>query len=140
MAVKPASQWASNWSGSSAKASGNYVAGIQAYSGDWASATVAAQGLMLQNVTQAIQNGRWSTGVQRAGTTKWKQMSEQKSTNYVTGFSAGGNNYAAAAAKLQPFLSSAVAALPARGDINQNLQRSAALALALHQQRGNFKA
>jgi hypothetical protein len=95
---------------------------------------------MLQNVTQAVQSGRWSSGVQRAGTTKWKQMSEQKSTNYVTGFSAGGNNYASAAAKLQPFLASAVAALPARGDINQNLTRSAALAMALHQQRGNFKA
>ncbi len=140
MAVKPASQWGANWAGSSAKASSNYSAGIQGYTGDWASATVAAQPQMLQNVTAAIQNGSWANGVQRAGTTKWKQMSEAKAPNYSQGFMAGANNYAAAAAKLQPFLSSAVQALPPRGDINQNLQRSAALALALHQQRGNFKA
>jgi len=37
-------------------------------------------------------------------------------------------------------MANAVAALPPRGDINANLNRSAALAMALHNQRGNFKA
>lgn len=140
MAVKPASQWGTNWQASAGRAQQNFAAGVEGYTGDWAGATVAQEGAMLQGVTQAVTNGSWRNGVSRVGTNGWKAATAAKAANFGVGFNAGVNKYNAAAAKLQPYLASAVASLPPRGDINQNLGRSAALAMALHSQRGNFKA
>lgn len=140
MAVKPASAWSSNWTGSSGRATTNYQTGVEAYNGDWAGATTAQQATMQANWLQSLANGTWANGVNNKGTSGWKQDTVAKMANYGVGFQAGANRYAAAAAKLQPFISNAVGSLPPRGDINANLQRSAALALALHAQKGNFKA
>ena len=138
MAVKPASAWASNWSGSSARATTNYQTGVEAYNGDWAGATVSQQATMQANWLQSVQNGTWANGVNNKGTSGWKNDTVAKMANYGVGFSAGNAAYSAAAAKLQPFMQNAVNSLPPRGDINQNLQRSAALALALHNAKGSF--
>lgn len=133
MAVKPASAWASAWTGSSGRATTNYTAGVTAYTGDWAAATTAQQAVMQQNWLTSLSNGTWAAGVNSTGTQGWKTATEAKSANYGVGFQAGSANYSAAANKLQPFVASAVASLPPRGDINANLQRSAAFAMALHQ-------
>lgn len=140
MAVKPASTWSQNWSGSSGRATTNYQAGVEAYNGDWAGATTAQQATMQANWLQSLSNGTWANGVNNKGTNGWKSDTVAKMANYGVGFTAGASNYSAAASKLQPFLVNAVNSLPARGDINANLQRSNALALALHAQKGNFKA
>jgi len=140
MAVKPASTWSSNWSGSSGRATTNYQAGVEAYNGDWAGATIAQQATMQANWLQSLANGSWANGVNSVGTSGWKSQTVAKQANYGVGFTAGASKYAASAAKLQPFMASAVGALPPRGDINANLQRSAALAMALHNNRGQFKA
>jgi len=142
MAVKPASTWASNWSGSAGRATTAYNAGVQAYSGDWAAATTAQQATMQQNWLNSLANGTWAAGVTNTGTQGWKNATEAKAPNYGTGFQAGASKYQQAANKLQPAVSSIVASLPARGDINANLQRSAAFAMALHQQaaNGQFRA
>lgn len=142
MAVKPAAQWGQNWTASAPRAATNYQAGVEAYTGDWAGATTAQQATMQQNWLTSIQNGSWAAGVNSTGTTGWKQATVAKVANYGVGFNAGATEYNQAAAKLQPFLSTAVASLPPRGDINANLQRSAALALALHQaaSTGQFRA
>ena len=140
MAVKPASAWSSNWTGSAGRATTNYTAGVDAYNGDWAVATTAQQATMQANWLSSLANGTWANGVNNTGTSGWKSATVAKQANYGVGFQAGGNKYAAAAAKLQPFMANAVAALPARGDITQNLQRSAALAMALHNAKGQFKA
>lgn len=141
MAVKPASAWGQNWTASAGKASANYQTGVEAYNGDWAGATTAQQATMQSNWLAAISNGSWAAGVNARGTNGWKQATVAKMANYGTGFQAGASNYNTAAAKLQPFLVNAVASLPPRGDINANLQRSAALAMALHQAAttGQFK-
>lgn len=140
MAVKPASAWSSAWTGSSARATTNYTAGVDAYNGDWAGATTAQQAVMQQNWLQSLANGTWAAGVNNTGTQGWKSATVAKQANYGVGFQAGATAYSQAAAKLQPFMASAVASLPPRGDINQNLQRSAALAMALHSNKGSFKA
>lgn len=138
MAVKPASQWSQNWTGSAAKATTNYTAGVDAYNGDWAGATTAQQATMQQNWLQSLANGSWANGVNNVGTQGWKSATVAKQANYGVGFQAGANAYSAAAQKLQPFLVNVVSSLPPRGDINQNLQRSAALAMALHNAKGQF--
>ena len=140
MAVKPASTWSQNWTGSSGKATTNYQAGVEAYNGDWAGATISQQATMQANWLASLANGTWAAGINAVGTSGWKADTVAKMANYGVGFQAGASKYASAAAKLQPFMASTVAALPPRGDINANLQRSAALAMALHNNRGQFKA
>jgi hypothetical protein len=138
MAVKPASAWSSAWTGSSGKATTNYQAGVEAYNGDWVGATVSQQPVMQANWLASLANGTWANGVQAKTTQGWKNDTVAKMANYGVGFTAGASAYSSAASKLQPFMVNAVAALPPRGDINQNLQRSAALALALHGAKGSF--
>lgn len=140
MAVKPASTWSSNWTGSSGRATTNYQAGVEAYNGDWAGATTAQQATMQQNWLQSLANGTWANGVNNKGTQGWKSDTVAKMQNYGVGFQAGANKYAAAAAKLQPFIVNAVNSLPPRGDIQANLQRAAQLDMALHNAKGQFKA
>jgi len=142
MAVKPASQWSANWTGSAGRATTNYKTGVDAYTGDWAAATTAQQAIMQQNWLNSVSNGTWAAGVQATGTQGWKNATDAKSANFGVGIQAGGAKYSAAANKLQPFMASAVASLPPRGDINANLQRSAALAMALHSAaaNGQFRA
>lgn len=138
MAVKPASAWSSAWTGSSAKATTNYQTGVEGYNGDWVTATTSQQAVMQANWLASIANGTWAAGVQAKTTQGWKNDTVAKMANYGVGFQAGAAAYAAAASKLQPFMVNAVASLPPRGDINANLQRSAALALALHGAKGTF--
>ena len=138
MAVKPASLWGQNWTASSGRATTNYQQGVEAYNGDWAGATTSQQAVMQQNWLASLANGSWAQGVANKGTSGWKADTVAKMANYGVGFQAGSAAYGAAAAKLQPFIANAVASLPPRGDINANLQRSAQLAMALHNARGQF--
>lgn len=138
--MKTAAQAAANWSGSAGRAATNYTEGVNNYSGDWAGATTRQQSAMVTNWTQAVSSGRWANGVNSTGTSGWKQATQAKTTNYTTGFQAGAQKQQVAIGKIMNFLGSAVPALPPRGDINANLARSNALALALHQQKGNLGA
>lgn len=138
--MKSAQQAASNWSGAASRATPNFVAGVQATQKDQAGNAVAQQAALRTNWLASVDSGRWAAGVTRRGTQYWKTQTEAKSSNYQQGYSAGANNYAAAAAKFMPAIQQGVNSLPPRGDINQNLQRSNALALYLHQQRGTLGA
>jgi hypothetical protein len=138
--VKTAAQAASNWTGSQARATTAFTAGVQAYAGDWAGATTRQQAVMLANLQQAVNSGLWAAGINKVGTTGWKAATEAKQGNYTTGFSAGGNNFATAIAKVINALQSGVSSLPPRGDINANLQRANALALYMHGLKGQLGA
>ena len=138
--MKTAQQAASNWQSAGSRAQPNFVAGVQSTQKDQAALAVAQQAALLNNFTQAVNSGRWAQGVTRRGTTYWKQQTEAKANNYGQGYTAGANNYAAAAAKLMPAIAQGVSSLPPRGDINQNLQRSASLAIYLHGLKGQLGA
>ena len=138
--MKTAQQAAAAWAGSAGRAATNYGEGVNNYSGDWAGATTRQQAVMQQNWQQAVSSGRWAAGVNNTGTNGWKTATQAKTANYTTGFSAGAAKQSVAIGKIMNFLGSAVPALPPRGDINANLQRANALALALHQQKGSLGA
>lgn len=138
--MKTAQQAAAAWAGSAGRAATNYGEGVSSYSGDWAGATTRQQAVMQTNWQQAVSSGRWANGVNATGTQGWKSATQAKTANYTTGFSAGAAKQAVAIGKIINFLGSAVPALPPRGDINANLQRANALALALHQQKGSLGA
>jgi hypothetical protein len=138
--VKTAQAAASNWSGSAGRAQTAYTEGVNNTQKDQAALAVAAEARLLQNFQTAVTSGLWRTKVMAGGTGYWKQQTQAKAANYGVGFSAGANNYSQAAAKFIPAIGNIVAQLPPRGDINQNLQRSAALALGLHALKGQLGA
>lgn len=138
--MKTAQQAASNWQNSAGRAQADYVAGVQQTTKDQAALAVAAGARYISGVQEAYASGRWQAGIQRGGTAYWKSQTEKKASNYATGYSAGSANYQAAAQKVMAAISQGVANLPPRGDINQNLQRSASLATYLHGLKGQLKA
>jgi len=138
--MKTAAQAAQNWSGSAGRAQTAFVAGVQATQKDQAALAVAAQARLVQGFNDAVNSGRWARGVQRGGTGYWKSQTEAKAANYGTGFAAGASNFTAAITKILAAEQSIVSSLPARGDINANLQRANAFALAMHQQKGSLGA
>lgn len=138
--VKTAAQAAANWQGSSGRATTDYVAGVKATTKDQAALAVAAGSRYIQGVQEAYSSGRWAAGVTRGGTAYWKSQTEAKSSNYSSGYAAGVGNYTAASQKVMSAIAQGVANLPPRGDINQNLQRSASLATYLHGLKGQLGA
>lgn len=138
--MKTAQQAQANWSGASGRAVTAWTQGINATQKDQARLAADAQPRWLQGVQDAAANNRFANGVLRRGTPYWKSQSEAKQSNYSGGYAAGSSNFGSAIGKLMADLPNLVGALPARGDINQNLQRSAQLALALHARKGQYKA
>jgi hypothetical protein len=136
--VKTAQQAQANWTGSSGRAATDWAAGIQAYSGDWAAATVRQQAVMQANWNASL--ATWASKVTNVGTSGWKQATERKAPNYAQGFNAGAANYAIASGKIMNALANIVPSLPARGTYEQNKQRSTALMDALHGLRGQLGA
>ena len=136
--MKPAATWQTDYQQSSGKAQTNWLAGIQGTQKDWAGLTTAAISRMVSGFNTAAGNGTIAAGIARGGTGNWRTKSEQKQAAFGTGITNGAGAYGVAAGKLYQFFTNAVPALPARGDINQNLQRANTLALALHNAKGQF--
>lgn len=138
--MKTAQQAAANWAASASRAATDWQTGVQGYNGDWAAATTRQQNVMLANINDAVNSGRWANGVQRVGTAGWKQRTQDKGANFITGFQAGAQRQAAAAAKIQSALQNIVPSLPARGSFEQNKLRSTALMDQLHSLKGQLGA
>jgi hypothetical protein len=138
--VKTAQQAAANWAASAGRAQAAYQQGVEGYSGDWAGATVAQEGVMLANVNEAVTSGRWRQGIQAVGTTGWKQKTVARIGNYGTGFSAGAQDQAAAITKIINALGNIVPNLPPRGTYEANKVRATTLMDAMHALRGQLGA
>jgi hypothetical protein len=138
--VKSAQQAAEAWSASAGRAATNYSAGVNNYSGDWAGNTTRQQAVMQTNWQQAVSSGQWANGVNRIGTQGWKQATQNKVSNYSTGFSAGASNQAAAIAKIIAAEANIVGSLPPRGDFTQNKARATAVMDGLHALKGTLGA
>lgn len=138
--MKTAAQAATNWQGSSGRASADYVTGVTGTTKDQAALAVAAGSRYIAGVQDAYASGRWQAGIQRGGTAYWKSQTEKKAGNYSAGYANGASNYAAAAQKVMAAIAQGVANLPPRGDINQNLQRANSLATYMHGLKGQLAA
>lgn len=138
--MKTAQQAAANWSASAGRAQTAFAEGVQQTQKDQAALAVQAQARLVQGFNDAVASGRWAQGVMRGGTGYWKQQTEAKKGNYGTGFAAGSGNFTAAIQKIIAAEQQIVASLPARGDINQNLDRARSFALALHGLKGQLGA
>jgi hypothetical protein len=138
--VKSAQQAAANWAASSGRAAQAWQEGVQGYNGDWAAATTRQQNVMQANLNNSINNGAWANGVNKVGTQGWKQSTVDKVNNFSTGFNAGAQKQAAAAAKIIAAEANIVGNLPPRGDYNANKARATAVMDGLHALKGQLGA
>lgn len=138
--MKNAADAQSNYAASSGRAQGAWVKGIQSTTKDQAALAVAAIPRMVQGFNDAANSGRIARGLQRGGTGYWKSQSEQKAGAYGLGIQNGASNFATAITKILAAEQNIVNSLPARGDINANLQRANAFALGMHQLKGTLGA
>jgi hypothetical protein len=138
--MKSAAAAQANWVGASGRATTAYTEGVDATQKDVAALAVAAIPRMVQGFNDAAASGRIAAGLQRGGTPFWKQQTKLKAPAYTAGYTNGGNNYGAAAQKFMPAIANIVQQLPARGDINQNIERVRTLALGLHSLKGQLGA
>lgn len=132
-AIKPIDQSATKWQQRAAVAGPAYSAGVQNPRTSWATAAAAAEGNYGAGVTAAVSGKRYSSGIRKAGDTKWQTAAIAKgSTRYPEGVSLAVGTWTAA---FQPYQSAiAATTLPARGPTGSpaNLQRVAVIANALH--------
>jgi hypothetical protein len=138
--VKTAAQAAENWVNSAGRAATAFQAGVQSTTKDQAALAVAQKAVLLANFNTAVNTGVWEAGVMKRGTPYWKAQTLLKVSNFSTGFQAGAANQASAIGKILNAENGIVSSLPPRGDFQQNLQRAAAFATALHQLKGTLGA
>lgn len=119
-----------------------YTDGIASTQIDVMGRAIAAAPSMVRNFNDSVASGRWQNAINASGgTANWKAMSQAKANNYGTGVAAGEAKFQSAMSKLLPAIDGIVSSLPARqaGNVQANLQRVSALALALHARKGEFK-
>jgi hypothetical protein len=138
MFVKPVDQITSKWSQRAGQAGQAYTAGVAAPRRPWQASTVAAAPNWASGVQAAVTNGRFASGVSKAGDSKWQAGAsgkgaqrypqgvgtQQAQQNFTSGFSP----YASVLQSLT------LAPRMPKGDPANNL-RAAAVALALHNKK-----
>jgi hypothetical protein len=132
-AIKPIDQSATKWQQRAAVAGPAYTSGVQNPKTSWATAAGNAESNYGAGVTAAVSAKRYSSGVRKAGDTKWQTAAVAKgSTRYPEGVSMAVGTWTSAFQPYQSAISSVM--LPARGPTGSpnNLQRVSAIANALH--------
>lgn len=123
---------AAKWQQNFGAAGPAWAAGIESVTVAPGQAAAAAQNLYLTGVQQNV--GKWAQRVAAVPLATWKQTSVQKGQGRLaSGAQAGMAKYQAAIQKVLDAEKSIVAGLPPRGTVEQNIQRSSAFQLAMHQ-------
>jgi len=129
MAKKTAEQIVQKYQEGVARSGNAYAAGVQNPSRPWAASTAAAEGRWRNGIQQAIQNGSFARGVQKAGDAKWAQAAAGRgAANYAAAAPHAAQAYASRAGEIMGAANAAAqAANSIPGDtMEQRLQRALA--------------
>jgi len=139
--VRETAELAEKWVRNAANAVQDYQRGVQNPKKDWKTETQKAAGRWAQGVQQAIQDGRYESGVVRAGTEKWQQGASQKGpTRYAQGVAAAKEVWAK---EWEPYRQVLLRLqLPERGPKGdrRNFERVVTVGMALHEEARRRKA
>ncbi len=130
------------WHANAAAAQDRYTQGVANTQVDVMARAIAAAPVAAANFARSVSSGQYARAVtESGGTANWKNMVQKKAGNYGTGIAAGTDKFQRAMGKLLPAIEQITNSLPPRqpGNVGANLQRVAALANALHAQKGAFK-
>lgn len=131
-------QAASNWASRLGAATQAYTDGVNGVTVAPGQLAAAAKNLWLQN-TQAAVN-RFAANSAAVQLPAWQQAAISKGAPRLgSGASQAQPKMEMVFAKLFPAIRSAVAGLPARGTIDQNIERSRQFALKMNAGKGTFK-
>lgn len=130
-----AQKWQTNLQ--AAATNGTVTAGIQSVTVAPGQLAAKAQDLWATNTAAA--KSRFASNSAKVTLSDWQTAAVNKGVPRIAdGASQAEPKMAAFMGKLLPFLNTQVANLPARGSITQNLQRANAVAMALHNAKGQF--
>lgn len=125
---------AAKWSQNLGAATARYTAGVQAVTNAPGAAAAAAADRWIAGV-QASQQ-KFITRSQAVSLQQWQQAAVNKGAQRLaSGASAAEPKMQSVFTSLFPFIAQAVASLPARGTLDQNIARSAAFQRAMAQYR-----
>ncbi len=132
-AIPSAAEAAQRWNTGFAGAGTKWADGINAVTVPPGQLAAAAQPRYLAGVQANV--GKWASNVSAVGLAQWKEMSISKGQGRLaSGATAGQAKYEAKIGPVLNAIKSIVGGLPPRGTVEQNIQRSAAFQMALHQQ------
>lgn len=119
--------WSTGFTGASQK----WLDGVNSVTVAPGVAAAAAADRMLQNFTAALP--KYKANVAAVTTGEWQAACKSKGApRFASGAAAGQAKYVAQMSKVLPVISQIRDSLPARGDINTNLERSRQMALQLN--------
>lgn len=125
-----AALWAQRFGGSAEK----YKQGIQRVQGNPAQKAIAAQDRLVANFVDSVNSGRWAAGLSKVSEASWKQAATEKGAPALaTAARVAQEKVAKAEAEMGPIRESIRASLPARGTIDENLERARQMAVKMHE-------
>ena len=123
-----AAKWASKY-GSSTE---SYKQGVQAVVGNPAQKAIAAKDLWIARLNEAAADGRFEDGLSKVTEQSWKQACVEKgAAAMAAGARIGAAKVERHEREFGPTRDAIVAGLPARGTLDQNLERAAQMARAM---------
>jgi len=134
--IKSLDRISSKWKRVASGAQTEYEEGVKNPRTDWADATAKSETAYEQGIQSAIGRKAFGKGVHRAGTEKWQRAAIEKGPQrFAQGVSLAENEYEAGFAPYREVISRLT--LPPRGAKGdpKNIQRVAAIAKALHDEK-----
>lgn len=123
---------ASKWANRSSAASGEYASGVQSPKRPWAASAAAAKDVHAQAIQEAIAEGRYEKGINKAGDAAWSQGVQNKGrTRYQQGVTVAQTKYQTGFAPYAAALGGVT--LSPRGPKGQNYNRVQEVGEALRQ-------
>lgn len=116
---------AAKWQAKVAASTEAYKAGVAAVTENPAQKAIAAKQLWIDNLNQAAADGRFEAGLANVTKQSWQQACTDKgAANIAAGARAGAIKVQRAEQVMGPIRDAIVASLPARGTLDQNLERA----------------
>jgi len=132
--VRALTSVAEKWSRVTPTRSTDYKEGVENPKKDWATEAANAEDRFVRGVTEAANAGRYGMGVSKAGTKRWQERAMKKGpSRFAEGVAIARPDYERGWAPYRDVIERTE--LPPRGPKGDpgNIQRVAAMALALHQ-------
>jgi len=125
MARLTPTQIAEKWNRNAGAAGQSYVDGVNAVNENPMDKAIAAIPTMVSNFNQAASDGTIERGMRRWSLSEWKAVTASKGqTRYPQGIRDGQARFQTFITQFMPFVDDAVAQLPPRGSLAENIQRA----------------
>ena len=129
-----AQETAAKWQSRFAASGDAYAQGVNRVQENPMQLAVQAQDRLLANFTTAVTSGKWARNTGNTSMAQWKQACVDKGkAALATSARLGAEKYARKEAVLGPIRDQIKASLPARGTVEQNLERARLMALGMHE-------